>query len=187
MSEPDPTRHVQKWEKRESQLLSEHRIFKIREDNAVNPRTGSEHKMVVLECPDWVNIIALTPERELVLVEQYRQGSETVELEIPGGMMDPGETDPVITAVRELTEETGYTGENAHKIGECFANPAIMNNRVHTILIENCRLTNEVQFDAGEDLVTVLVKADDLPKMVKEGKIRHSIVLAALQFFALEK
>ena len=101
--------------------------------------------------------------------------------------MDPGETDPVITAVRELTEETGYTGENAHKIGECFANPAIMNNRVHTILVENCRLTNEVQFDAGEDLVTVLVKADDLPQMVKEGKIRHSIVLAALQFFALEK
>ena len=100
MPEPDPTRRVQKWEKRESQLLSEHRIFKIREDNTVNPRTGSEHKMVVLECPDWVNIIALTSEREVVLVEQYRQGSETVELEIPGGMMDPGETDPVATAVR---------------------------------------------------------------------------------------
>ena len=182
-SDLEPT--VQKWEKRDSRLISDHRIFKIREDNTVNPRTGTEHKMVVLECPDWVNIIALTPEHDVVLVEQYRQGSETVELEIPGGMMDPDETDPVATAVRELAEETGYTGQNARKIGECFANPAIMNNRVHTILVENCRLTDEVQFDVGEDIATVLVKVEDLPKMVKEGKVRHSIILAAIQFFAL--
>ena len=79
---------IRKWEKRGTQPLSDHRIFKLREDTVVNPRTGNEHKMVVLECPDWVNIIALTPERKVVMVEQYRQGSETVELEIPGGMMD---------------------------------------------------------------------------------------------------
>ena len=96
---------IRKWEKHASRVVSEHRIFKIREDHTTNPRTGSEHKMVVLECPNWVNIIALTPEREVVFVEQYRQGSETVELEIPGGMMDPGETDPVATALRELREE----------------------------------------------------------------------------------
>ena len=185
MSGSDPEPSVQKWENRGRQLISDHRIFKIREDKTVNPRTGTEHKMVVLECPDWVNIIAITSEGDMVLVEQYRQGSETVELEIPGGMMDPGETDPVATAVRELAEETGYTGQHARKIGECFANPAIMNNRVHTILVEECRLTDEVQFDAGEDLVTVLVKADDLPQMIKEGKIRHSIILAAIQYFAL--
>jgi len=185
MPEPDPT--VRKWEKRDSRLIGDHRIFKIRENQVINPRTGNEHNMVVLECPDWVNIIALTPERDVVLVEQYRQGSETVELEIPGGMMDPGEIDPVATAVRELTEETGYTGKNARKIGECFANPAIMNNRVHTILVENCQLTDEVKFDAGEDITTILVKVEDLPKMVREGKIRHSIIIAALQFFALEQ
>lgn len=185
MPEPDSTCTVRKWEKRESRFLSDHRIFKIREDNAVNPRTGAEHNMVVLECPDWVNIVALTPDREVVLVRQYRPGSESVELEIPGGMMDSGEDDPVVTAVRELQEETGYTGENARKIGECFANPAIMNNRVHTILMENCRLTDEVKLDAGEDIATVLVKADELPQLVKEGEIRHSIILAALQFFAL--
>ena len=185
MSESDPEPTVQKWGKRDSRLISDHRIFKIREDNTINPRTGTEHKMVVLECPDWVNIIALTPERDVVLVEQYRQGSETVELEIPGGMMDPGEKDPVATAVRELTEETGYTGQNARKIGECFANPAIMDNRVHTVLVENCRLTDKVKLDAGEDITTVLIKVEDLPKMVREGKIRHSIILAALQFFAL--
>ena len=177
---------IRKWEKRGSRPLSDHRIFQLREDTVVNPRTGNEHKMVVLECPDWVNIIALTPEREVVMVEQYRQGSETVELEIPGGMMDPHETNPVATALRELQEETGYTGDNARLIGECFANPAIMNNRVHTILVENCRLTHEVQLDDGEDLATHLVPANDLPRLVKEQKIQHSTIVAALHYFALE-
>ena len=180
---------IRKWEKRGSRSLSDHRIFQLREDTVVNPRTGNEHKMVVLECPDWVNIIALTPEREVVMVEQYRQGSETVELEIPGGMMDPHETDPVATALRELQEETGYTGDNAsaRQIGECLANPAIMNNRVHTILVENCRLTHEVQLDDGEDLATHLVPAADLSQLVKEQKIQHSTIVAALHYFALER
>ncbi len=180
---------IRKWEKRGTRPLSDHRIFQLREDTVVNPRTGNEHKMVVLECPDWVNIIALTPEREVVMVEQYRQGSETVELEIPGGMMDPDETDPVATALRELQEETGYTGDNAsaRQIGECLANPAIMNNRVHTILVENCRLTHEVQLDEGEDLATHLVPAADLPRLVKEQKIQHSTIVAALHYFALER
>jgi 8-oxo-dGTP pyrophosphatase MutT (NUDIX family) len=179
---------IRKWEKRGSRPLSDHRIFQLREDTVVNPRTGSEHNMVVLECPDWVNIVALTPDREVVMINQYRHGTETVELEIPGGMMDPGDTDPVATALRELQEETGYTGDAASTriIGECFANPAIMNNRVHTILVENCRLTHEVQLDDGEDLATHLVPAADLPRLVKEQKIRHSTIVAALHYFALE-
>ena len=103
------TNSIRKWEKRGSRICSDHRIFQVREDQVINPRTGNEHAMVVLECPDWGNIIALTPEHEVVLVEQYRPGSETVELEIPGGMMDPGEKNPVTTATRELQEETGFT------------------------------------------------------------------------------
>ena len=176
---------IRKWEKRGSKLLGDHRIFKLREDQVINPRTGKEHNMVILDCPDWVNIVALTPDREVVMINQYRHGTETVELEIPGGMMDPGETDPVATALRELQEETGYTGENARIIGECFANPAIMNNRVHTILVENCRPTHEVQLDDGEDLATHLVPADDLPRLVKEQKIQHSTIVAALHYFVL--
>jgi 8-oxo-dGTP pyrophosphatase MutT (NUDIX family) len=93
----------------------------------------------------------------------------------------------VATALRELREETGYTGEHARQIGECLANPAIMNNRVHTILVENCRRTHEMQMDAGEDLLTRLVPAEDLPRLVKENKIRHSVILAALHYFALEE
>ena len=92
------------------------------------------------------------------MVEQYRHGSDTVELEIPGGMMDPHETDPVATAVRELREETGYAGENARLLGRVHSNPAILSNVTYTVLIENCRLQHGVEFDHGEDLETRLCR-----------------------------
>jgi ADP-ribose pyrophosphatase YjhB (NUDIX family) len=127
----------------------------MRSDTCVNfPRTGKEHDFYVLDSVNWVNVIAVTPDQQLVMVEQYRHGSNTVELEIPGGMMDAGETDPVATAVRELREETGYAGENARLLGKIHSNPAILSNVTYTVLIENCRLQHGVEFDSGEDLIT---------------------------------
>jgi 8-oxo-dGTP pyrophosphatase MutT (NUDIX family) len=173
------------WKKVSTKQLGDFRIFKLRSDTFISPRTQKEHDFFVLESVNWVNIIAITPEQQLVMVEQYRFGSNTVELEVPGGMMDPGETDPVATAVRELREETGYEGERARVLGRIHANPAILNNTCFTVLIENCRLKHEVKFDQGEDLVTRLVPAADGPKLVAEEKIGHSLVVVALYHFDL--
>src|ERR1700690_3038825 len=137
----------------------------MRSDFKISPRTGQEHDFYVLDSVNWVNVIAVTPDRQLVMVEQYRHGSNTVELEIPGGMMDPGETDPVATAVRELREETGYEGENARVLGRIWSNPAILSNITYTVLVENCRLKHGVQFDYAEDLVTHLVPLAEIPKL----------------------
>src|SRR5271165_7534064 len=99
---------IRPWKTVRSTPAGDFRIFKVRSDTCVNPRTGKEHDFYVLDAVNWVNVIAVTPDQQLVMVEQYRPGSNTVELEIPGGMMDVDETDPVKTAVRELREETGY-------------------------------------------------------------------------------
>jgi 8-oxo-dGTP pyrophosphatase MutT (NUDIX family) len=176
---------IQPWKKIRSAPAGDFRIFKIRSDTCVNPRTGREHDFYVLDTVGWVNVIALTPARELVMVQQYRAGSQTVELEIPGGMMDPGETDPVATGVRELREETGYEGGNARLLGQVWSNPAILNNRTYTVLIENCHLKHGVEFDHGEDLATRLVPAAEIPKLVAEEKISHSLVVVALYHFDL--
>ena len=173
------------WKKTGSKVVADFRIFKVRSDTAISPRTGKEHDFFVLNTVGWVNVIALTPARELVMIHQYRHGSETVELEIPGGMMDPGETDPVTTAVRELREETGYEGENARVLGKVWSNPAILNNRTYVVLIENCRLNHAVEFDHGEDLATRLVPAAEIPQLIADEKIGHSIVVAALHYFDL--
>lgn len=173
------------WKKVRTKQLGDFRIFKLRSDTYISPRTQKEHDFFVLESVHWVNIIALTPDEQLVMVEQYRFGSNTVELEIPGGMMDPGETDPVASAVRELREETGYEGEQARLLGRIHANPAILNNICYTVLIENCRPKHPVSFDQGEDLATRLIPVSEIPQLVAGEKIGHSLVVVALYHFDL--
>jgi 8-oxo-dGTP pyrophosphatase MutT (NUDIX family) len=176
---------IRPWEKVRSTLIGDFRIFKLRSDVSISPRTGKEHDFYVLDSVNWVNVIALTPDRQLVMIEQFRHGSNTVELESPGGMMDPGETDPVATAVRELREETGYEGENARLLGKIWSNPAILSNKTFTVLIENCRLKHAVEFDHAEDLLTRLVPVAEIPKLVADEKIGHSLVVVALYYFDL--
>ena len=176
---------IKPWKTLQSKPVGDFRIFKLRSDIAVNPRTGKEHDFFVLDSVNWVNVIAVTPDQQLVMVEQYRHGSNTVELEIPGGMMDAGETDPVSTAVRELREETGYAGENARLLGKIHSNPAILSNVTFTVLIENCRLQHGVEFDSGEDLITRLIPVAEVSKLVADEKIGHSLVVVALYYFDL--
>jgi ADP-ribose pyrophosphatase len=176
---------IKPWQKIRSKLIGDFRIFKLRSDFKISPRTGKEHDFYVLDSVNWVNVIAVTPDQKLVMVEQYRHGSNTVELEIPGGMMDAGETDPVATAVRELREETGHAGGNARLLGKIHSNPAILSNVTYTVLIENCRLQHGVEFDSGEDLITRLVPVAEIPKLVANEKIGHSLVVVALYYFDL--
>ena len=173
------------WLKISSQARGDFRIFTIRSDRKISPRTQQEHDFFVIESVNWVNVIALTPDRRLVMVEQYRHGSDTVELEIPGGMIDSADSSPVATGQRELREETGYEGANAQIIGQVFPNPAIMSNTCFTVFIENCRCLHPVDFDHSEDLLTRLVPAPEIPRLVATGKIRHSLVVVALYHFEL--
>ena len=176
---------IKPWVRQASRSLGDFRIFRLRADDVVSPRTGARHEVYVIETVDWVNVIALTPDRQLVMVEQYRHGSDTIELEIPGGMMDAADPSPVATGVRELREETGYEGEHARSLGVIYPNPAIQNNTCHTILIENCRLRHPRELDHGEDLITRLVPVTDIPALVAQGRIRHSLVVVALYYFDL--
>jgi ADP-ribose pyrophosphatase len=173
------------WEKLSSRPLGDFRIFKLRSDQAVSPRTNKPHDFIVIDSVNWVNVIAATADEHLVMIEQFRHGSGTIELEIPGGMIDPQDTSPERAAARELREETGYAGENCRIIGQVFPNPAIMSNTCFTVLIENCQCLHPVEFDHGEDLITRLVPVSQVPELVAQGKIKHSLVIAGLYFFDL--
>ena len=166
---------IKPWKTLRSKPVGDFRIFTLRSDLKISPRTGKEHDFYVLDSVNWVNVIAVTPDQQLVMVEQYRHGSNTVELEIPGGMMDAGETDPVSTAVRE----------NARLLGKIHSNPAILSNVTFTVLIENCRLQHGVEFDSGEDLITRLIPVAEVSKLVADEKIGHSLVVVALYYFDL--
>jgi 8-oxo-dGTP pyrophosphatase MutT (NUDIX family) len=176
---------IQPWPKISSKPLGDFRVFTVRSINKRSPRTGLGHEFFIIDSVNWVNVIALTPERQMIMVEQYRHGSDTVELEIPGGMIDASDSGPEAAAVRELREETGCEGEQPRIIGKVFPNPAIMSNTCFTVLLENCRMTAATRFDETEDLAMRLVPMDEVPGLVASGKIRHCLVVAALFHFEL--
>ena len=176
---------IKPWNTLSTKPSGDFRIFTIRTDHKLSPRTNNPHDFFVIDCVNWVNVLAVTPDDELVMVEQYRHGSNTIELEIPGGTADATDASPVETGVRELREETGYEGENARSIGEIFPNPAIMSNKCYTVLVENCQLRHPLKLDSGEDLITRLVPIRDIPGLVAAGKIQHALVVVALYHFDL--
>jgi 8-oxo-dGTP pyrophosphatase MutT (NUDIX family) len=176
---------IQPWKKISTEPLGDFRIFTIRADKKISPRTGQPHDFFILDCPNWVNVIAITPRQELVMVEQFRHGTNTVELEIPGGMIDPHEHDPLAAGLRELREETGYEGERAQLLGKVHANPAIMSNACFTVVVENCELKHALKFDSGEDIITRLVPLAEIPRLVAKEKILHPLVVVALYRYEL--
>lgn len=174
---------IKPWLIAASRVEKDCRVFRLRTDVKLSPRNGSRHEFYVLEGPNWVNVIALTPKNQMVMIEQYRHGSNTIELEIPGGMIDPHEHSPIEAAVRELREETGYEGSHARVIGDVYANPAIMTNVCYTVRIDGCHPKHPVQFDTAEDIQTRLIPAREIPNLLAEGRIKHSLVMVALCHF----
>ena len=176
---------IKAWRQLSSQPRGNFRIFSVREELRVSPRTGDHHNFFLIDSVNWVNVVALTPEFQVVLIEQFRHGSNTVELEIPGGVADPGDASPEATGCRELAEETGYVGEQPGIVGRVFPNPAIMTNECFTVLVRNCRPAGAVKMDQCEDIATQLVPLEQVPESVAAGRIRHALVVAALYQFDL--
>ena len=174
------TNKPDKWKRIRSERVGDHRVFTVREDFCVNSATDVEASFFVIECPDWANIIPITPSGEVVLIEQFRQGIEEITLEIPGGMID-GEELPIAAVKRELTEETGYSSDEIIEIGRSRPNPAIQNNWMHHFVAKNCRFTGDTNFDDHESIVTRLVPFEDIAELIKSEAITHSLVLAAFQ------
>ncbi len=178
---------IRPWLRQTTKLLADYRIFTIRNDIKTSPRTGREHDFFVIDCPNWVNVVAVTTDHRLVMVQQFRHGTDTVDLEIPGGVIDSEDASPVEAGVRELREETGYEGRGARLIGSISPNPAIMSNQCFTLLVEDCELKHPTELDEGEDISLRLLDLEEIPNLVAQGAIRHALVVTALYYFELHR
>lgn len=176
---------IEHWEKLGSEYLGDFRIFRIRADTSRSPRTGQDYTFFVLESPDWINVIPLTPEGKVVMIYQYRHGTEDVTLEVPGGMVDPADGDPSVSAARELREETGYEAAEIIHLGSVAPNPAFLDNRCHSYLAINAHRVADIQLDGAEDIAFVEIPLAEIPDLIRAGKITHSLTIAAFYYLEL--
>ena len=175
---PDPAR----WENHGRRLLVSTRILDLQSVRFRHPVRGTEREFVVVDAPDWVNVIALTPQGHLVLVRQFRYGIDTFSLEVPGGVIERGE-DPVAAGVRELREETGYAGASARLLGSVHPNPAIQSNRCHLVLVETAARVAAPAWDHDEEIAVSTAPVEDVFAWARSGRITHALVLNALWLF----
>jgi 8-oxo-dGTP pyrophosphatase MutT (NUDIX family) len=168
------------WRRVGSTRLQRCRVFDVDAVRFEPPDGGTAETFYRIESPDWINVIPLTADDQVVFVRQYRFGTESFTLEIPGGMCDPGET-PREAAWRELREETGCEAGELIELGAVHPNPALQSNRCHTFLARNMTDTGDPQPDTHEAFEVERVPLDRVPALIADGSVTHALVVAAFQ------
>jgi 8-oxo-dGTP pyrophosphatase MutT (NUDIX family) len=163
-------------------VLASTRVLELRSVRFRHPVRGTERDFVIAHAPDWVNVVAQTPDDRLVLVRQFRFGSNELSLEIPGGVMEAGE-DPVTAGLRELSEETGYGGGVPSLLGSVHPNPAIQDNLCHFLLVRGAVPKGPMKWDPDEEIEVSTAPADEVLRWARSGAITHSLSVAALMLF----
>lgn len=154
------------------------------------PADAEPHRFYVFRSKDWCNIIPITEEGKVVLVKQFRAGTMGASYEFPGGVMESTDADVQATALREMTEETGYEAlPNARCkiLGVAHPNPALQDNRVHSLIVGPVRKTRTQTLDPSEDIEVVEVDIEELPRMLRSGQFSHALMLATLYQFLFQE
>ena len=170
------------WGALEPTPLADYRIFRVVRKQGTSPRTGKPVQFHCIEAADWVQVVSVTRDGLLIMVEQFRPGAEVRSLEFPAGMVDPQEQ-PEHSAARELAEETGYRAARMVSLGSLYPNPAINSNRLHLWLALDCEMAVEVAPDEGEDVHVRLVTHEDFARLHAQGEINHALVITAWHLY----
>ena len=178
--------HPKPWTEIGRERLQDCAVFDVSRSWTRSPRDGSTRPFYRIDSADWVNVVPVTADGHIVMVRQYRHGLGDVTLEIPGGIVDPGE-EPAAAAARELREETGYRAGSVRFIGALNPNPAVFGNRVYTYLAEDCVPEGAIENSATEETVVECVPEADLPARTRAGEIDHALVIAAFHWWTLDR
>ncbi|MEQ1841935.1 MAG: NUDIX hydrolase [Verrucomicrobiales bacterium] len=182
MSIPPTPSCPSRWERLGATTVARTRVLDLLSVRYRHPARGTEKDFVVVAPSDWCNVLALTPDGRLVLVRQFRFGIDGFSLEIPGGVIETGE-DPVEAGLRELREETGFTGAGARLLGSTHPNPAIQSNRCYFVLVEDAVQSADMAWDPDEELHCETVPVEQVLADARAGLITHALVLNALFLF----
>lgn len=172
------------WRRISSEVDGDRPAFRILRERFESGRTGGLIDATIVDSPHWANVLPLTPDGQVVLIRQYRFGVLGTTLEIPGGLVDPGEA-PIHAAERELREETGYRAERLVSLGSASPNPAFMRNRLHCFLAEGCVPDGAQEMDPGEDIAVELHPLASIDGLIARGGLDHALAQIAFHRLAL--
>ena len=178
---------VKPWQRLENRLLQKTAVFDLYVNRLRSPSSEYEDDFYYIEVVDWVNIVPITADLKVVMVEQFRFGVSQPSLEIPGGMISDPKEEPMVAALREMNEETGYKAESADGLGFIHPNPAIQTNQNYMFYAENVESTGTQNLDPAEDIVVHLIDLKDIPALIREHKITHTLTVAAFFRYFLKK
>lgn len=177
---------IHKWITNKKEKAGEFKIFDVYWMNRTHPGWNKDSNFVMIDSPNWVNIVPVTKNQEVVLVKQFRHGVNDFTLEIPGGLISNAE-DPAKAATRECLEETGW-GSKSEPVftGKNYPNPAFMNNTCYSYAWFNCEKLSEQNLDGNEEIEVVKVPIKEISKYIDEFKIQNALVLTGFMFFFLK-
>jgi 8-oxo-dGTP pyrophosphatase MutT (NUDIX family) len=185
MSEQNGYGAPKSWELLDDNLLNECRVWDLRVRRYRHPRQGDDSEFYYIDSRDWVIVIARTPADELVLIRQFRCGSNSLSWELPGGIIDTKE-DPVTAGLRELREETGYIAKKGQYIGRCRPNPAILNNHCHFVFADQVELDAKgTNWDEHEEIEVRLLPEAEVFEWARRQVIEHALALTGLFYYRL--
>lgn len=170
---------VKPWPVLRRERVAECRVFDVERTTTRSPKDGTTQHFFRIVSPDWAQVVPLTADGHVVMIRQYRQGAEETTLEIPGGIVDHGES-PAAAAERELLEETGYRAERIVPLSALNPNPALFSNRLHAFAAEGAVRVADVANDRTEHTVVELVPLAELPRLLVAGAVDHALVVATL-------
>jgi len=181
----EPTVKPGGWTIKESGTIYHLPIFQVRRSVRKSPRTGVEIDFILIDGFDWVSVIPITADNEVIFVKQYRHGREIESIEAPGGVSDDETASPLENARRELSEETGYSSPRIEPLGRIDPNPAMFSMQCHLFVAWDCVPNTEQNLDDGEDIEVMKVPLSEVPKMLLSGEITYSVTIAAFTLLFL--
>ncbi|WP_286754189.1 MULTISPECIES: NUDIX hydrolase [Sphingobacterium] len=176
---------MEKWKLLSSAYICKEPWATLRRDTCELPDGRINDHYYVLEYPDWVNMIGITEQNELLVIKQYRHGAGIIALEIPAGTTEAGE-DPKNAAVREMLEETGYQFDQIEEIAALYANPATSGNITYTYLMTGGKKVQEQALDEHEEIDVYRIPLEEAKRMLLDNKFNQALHASAL-FYAFNK